>query len=891
MLHIHRLVLNRFFRGVITVVFVMVVSILLSKFTYAEIGDINWSWTDTPPKVFSSALINGVNSSLCKIPYRLEDIDGAKGKKNVCVTSGDRISFGAVSPSENMGAAYTVSFAYDKKMYKFFGPCAWYNNCTYLPATDTLVTRQKLINNIVLSLVVYKNFSKRLIKTDNYNETDYYFNSENPDYIFKNADNYAWPVGGVDASENGKWLAIEFRQRGIGILDIETLKMKRISTMSFGYGFGSDPASELAVTNDGMHVAVMGMNAGLSVFDVNKYCGDEAKDENMVNVAPIDQPCKKAQIDTNEFINRFFGAITPKFNDNGGELNFYAMSFVGEAREVTLRAAGFSGQGLDYLAIGDSFSSGEGETNDKYYQKFTNNKFEKCHTSTRSYPYLVAGLLKINPVFAKSVACSGAVTGDVIGDDYSYIGQNKRLGEGGMKLSSGDVTLAKTEAKYSFIPGRIHQETFVKEYKPKIITVGVGGNDAGLIGKLQTCLSPGTCNWASDNKMREQTAVEIKNVFDKLVKTYQKLHDDSPFSKIYAIGYPKIIDSNRGCGVFLNRLLDDTEKEFINESVIYLNRVVEAAAKSAGVGYIDVQNSFGDQVLCGSQSPSAMNEVRTGDDINLINNQNWTKFLGQESFHPNPLGHELVAGYVANLIIGVNSEYCADGSTLCRDQTITAPTPSSYWIPDGEHNYPALMVSDFVSDCDEPSCSLSEKQLSLDPYSLSPGSDVTVEINSTPQILGSYLASEDGGMDIKINLPVNLEEGYHTVHLYGTSYSGESVDLYQVIKYMEKDTSSDIQSNIINDNLTKPSVDLHVVASSSHKPDTKIIQNKKINIASTLGNPEIKGESDKTNNKQPNEYKKSYIPATKTILTARIFIIVAFIASVIFYCVRKAVKN
>ncbi len=38
-------------------------------------------------------------------------------------------------------------------------------------------------------------------------------------------------------------------------------------------------------------------------------------------------------------------------------------------------------------------------------------------------------------------------------------------------------------------------------------------------------------------------------------------------------------------------------------------------------------------------------------------------------------------------------------------------------------------------------------------------------------------------MTTEINLPDNLEEGFHTIHLYGSSYSGESIELYQTIKY------------------------------------------------------------------------------------------------------------
>ncbi|PKL31428.1 hypothetical protein CVV43_02885 [Candidatus Saccharibacteria bacterium HGW-Saccharibacteria-1] len=71
--------------------------------------------------------------------------------------------------------------------------------------------------------------------------------------------------------------------------------------------------------------------------------------------------------------------------------------------------------------------------------------------------------------------------------------------------------------------------------------------------------------------------------------------------------------------------------------------------------------------------------------------------------------------------------------------------------------------------------------LRLAKYALMPYSIIDVEINSTPRSLGQYTVADDGSFNTEIDLPEDLEEGYHTVHIYGKSYSGENVDLYQVI--------------------------------------------------------------------------------------------------------------
>jgi hypothetical protein len=750
------------------------------------------SWTTAMPNVYSSFAVPDMPSTICPGMYQIKEIAGESGTKNVCIRPGDDVQFGIYYLGNGSTFLPAVSFPNDSKMHRVNGVCGQYDNCLYLSGSDTLVTKQHLINGIVRSLVVYKNFTHRLtpVISGLIPALSYDFDSSNPDYTFKSADGYAWPVGGLGDSDNGQWLAIEFKQRGIGLLNIETLQMKRVSTMAFSYGTGYDPTSELAVSNDGGHVAVMGNNADLTVFDNTAICGDEATDYRMSEVYPIAQSCRSAQIDSSEFIYRFHNAFSPSFSVDGGELSFYATSYVGEIRQVSLRAAGYQTQRLDYLALGDSFSSGEGELDDSFYLGGTNNGDEKCHTSVRSYPYLVANLLNIDPNYMKSVACSGARTVDIVGLDSSYQGQGDRLGENGLNLSNFDRVSAQSWAKEYFLPGRVHQESFVSKYKPSVITVGIGGNDAGLMQKLTACIGPDTCDWAGTAEGREKSAIEIKNLFGKLVQTYQSLHAASPRTKIYAVGYPNIINPIGQCSALTNFLLSDSEKQFIGNGITYLNQVVEAAAGAAGIKYIDIQASYGDNVICGAETPSAMNLIKLGDDFSPISSLKWMKVIGQESFHPNYLGHVYAAGAIIDSVGDIMTyDYCG-GVTICPNGG-SAPEPSSYWMPDQYHNYPIAKISDYVFDRDDASDNR-QKKLVVASNSLAPGSSVSVEITSDPRPLGQFEAASDGSLTVNVDLPIDLEEGFHTVHLYGTSYSDESIELYQIIGYRKPYVEPDI---------------------------------------------------------------------------------------------------
>lgn len=862
-----------------------------SKIAKADMYNTDWSWTTAKPTVFSSTKISSIDN-WCANSFQIKEVADETDTKMVCMSTGDKTRFGVYYNGRTFTAV--VGFLYDSKMYKVNGACTRYDSCTYLPGSDTLVTKQYLMNGYVHSLVVYRNFTRRLTLYTNASLpiSQYNFDTSNPDYIFQSANDFAWPVGGIGASNNGQWLAIEFRQRGIGLLNVETLEMRRISNMAFSYGAGYDPASELSVSNDGKHVAIMGMNSGLTVSDITSSCGDEATDSRMESNSPIAQPCAVAQVSTGEFIHNFVAAVHPIFNDDGGELSFYAASRGGESLDVSLRAAGYDSKKLSYLALGDSFTSGEGETDDKYYLQGTNDEFEKCHVSFRSYPFLISDFMKIDPLDMASVACSGAETKDIIGDDASYLGQGERLGEKYMKLDDIEITLAQNEAKRSFLPGRVHQESFVKKYQPKVITVGIGGNDAGFMSKLKACLGLDTCGWASNSKDKEQTAVEIKSLFSTLVNTYQEIHNASPNSKIYVIGYPRIIDANEKCSLLNGYLLDGTERQFMNEGITYLNQVIAAAAQASGVKFIDTEDSYGDQVLCGKSKPSAMNAIRLGDDGAIYEKLGWFKPVGNESFHPNSLGHAFTSNSINNSVSDLTAyDYCSDGSVMCPDSTSIAPEPSSYWIPDVNHNYPDQKVANYISDKDDASDSL-HKRISLDSNSLTPNSFVDVEITSDPISLGKFTADNDGSLNIDINLPADLDEGYHTIHLYGTSYSGESIELYQVFAYGKTHVAINKNPGISGDNVVNNTGSLltnsqktnikagglnNVIAKEINQVESALNSTPKVDEAMVLGTSVIADRSPELTNNSYSKAAKSTATNKIVILPLAIFIVIGAI--------------
>ena len=742
-----------------------------------------WSWTNASPTIAESVVVSDISGqAICSHEYSLVRVIAEGDDKYVCRNSGGPTKVGVYYAGDHF--EYVVGFARDDTtMYPLHAiGCERYDSCEYVPATDTLITRQNFTSG-AFWLMIYKDFSKHMTKIVNPRtfHTEFVFSPASPDYTFTNSRGVPWQVGGIGISPNGKWLAVEFKQRGIGILNTETYEMRRITALNFEYGFGHDPHSELAITDDGQHVAVMGDNAGIAEYEAVDGCGEEVTDLVMFSIDYVQHACRSAAINRFALIQGFRSALHPHFENDGAELSFYVHSYGGEQREVILRAAGYNGPRMDYLALGDSFSSGEGETDDAYYLPGTNVEFEKCHVSTRSYPYLISAYMGIDPQYMHSVACSGATMGDVIGDDDKYKGQANRFGLLGLNFNPGQKTLAQTSARENFTPGRIHQQHFVSRYRPKVITIGIGGNDAGFMDKLRTCVGLDTCEWAAFS--RHETAAEVAGIFPRLVNTYTELHKASPSSKIYVVGYPKVIDQYGACNRLDDLLLSPTEREFMDKGIEYINAVVEAAAKKAGVTYIDIENVLEGHVLCGSTQPSYMNDIALGDDSGPGGRFDWIKVIGQESFHPRPEAHQLMANRIHSIVPDLQTySYCSEGKVICPSDT-KLPRMPDYWLAFlSTKSERKLYFSRFAKDAFDDKHTNVEVTLPAD--SFEPGSQVSVELHSDPQTLASLTAGSNGGLVTTLTLPADTPEGYHTLHILGTAITGEQIDYYQVISYI-----------------------------------------------------------------------------------------------------------
>jgi len=157
---------------------------------------------------------------------------------------------------------------------------------------------------------------------------------------------------------------------------------------------------------------------------------------------------------------------------------------------------------------------------------------------------------------------------------------------------------------------------------------------------------------------------------------------------------------------------------------------------------------------------------------------------------------------------------------------------------ENDKQYSTLKRSQFLEQVDEPN----KLAIKMEPQSFKPNSQVKVEIQSEPIKLGEFITDEDGGLTVELNLPKKMDYGYHTVSLLGTSYSGESIELYQAVSHT--DTESNKLINEIdgrNDNIAS----LLIKTPESKKPERQIIKD---NIAKYANNPKSVVLGDETDN-------------------------------------------
>ena len=729
-------------------------------------------WESEAPSVVSRAEIpNAAPQDMfaCRGTDSFIEVENQEDAVRACV-------FGSISTLRiaRYGQLYAVAFPKSNHFYELQGICP-IPKCVYSPSTDSLLSHYYR-GNSTLGLALYKNVSKYIKRHIDIASMRQYFQFEPahaPDFTLEAGDIQPRAESAV-FSQNGKYALIEMRSYGLARLNTDTLELRRVVAPSSTYGLLNDPYYELAITNDGVHVAVAGYRAHTALYVVDELCGDvlDAESGPRYKFGSVD--CRQVTLDINAYFPTYYQSFNPRFNDDGSRLGVSVLRWDGVVERLVF---GYASKPLDYLALGDSFTSGEGEQSDAFYKSARIGGDIRCHVSTRSYPDLLSLIWNVQ---GYNVACSGAITRDIIAESDGYLGQSNLLSG----YTDAQVSHVREEALGYFQSGIIPQLSFVSQYQPRLATLGISGNDVGLINKLSACLNIDICEWVSDVSKRRAIANELALAYPKVQEVISELRMAAPKTKVVVIGYPLIINDSQNavCDAVLGTLLQPDERRFIIESIRYLNQVIKAAAYSQGVAFIDTETAFGQNKLCDSTNAAAMNGIRFGDDIAPITILKDFRIIGAESFHPTAVGHEYLAEAIKRIIPSV------DIATGCGDcSPSSAPMPSEYW---GDESI------DYVNQVED-TLSLEKTYRPGSPATIAaqnmlfmPNSPIVVEIHSKKERLLVASAGDDGSFGATVTIPATILPGYHTIHLLGTAPDGEPVDVYSTVAIIVENTSN-----------------------------------------------------------------------------------------------------
>jgi lysophospholipase L1-like esterase len=222
-----------------------------------------------------------------------------------------------------------------------------------------------------------------------------------------------------------------------------------------------------------------------------------------------------------------------------------------------------------YVALGDSYSSGVG----------TRTFFEAtCKRSVYAYPELIAQQrANTQLVFA---ACSGAKTGDVLNRQIS-------------SLTSSTA----------------------------IVTITIGGNDAGFSEVITACALPWPYSCSSN--INNAQAFIRGTLPGLLNNVYAAIRSHSPSARVIVLGYPRLF---MGVNCNLATFFSTEEMSRLNETADLLRNVTRERAEAAGDTFKDAIPPFTGHAICSSS-----------EWLNGLSNPI------EESYHPNRTGHS--SGY------------------------------------------------------------------------------------------------------------------------------------------------------------------------------------------------------------------------------------------------------
>jgi lysophospholipase L1-like esterase len=291
------------------------------------------------------------------------------------------------------------------------------------------------------------------------------------------------------------------------------------------------------------------------------------------------------------------------------------------------------GPAYRYVALGDSFASGEGLSP---YQSGSDTGADQCHRSTRSYPFLLHSEIAFGAFH--DYACSGATTDKI-----------------------------STFAQYA--PEGTAQALHRPLKHADLITVTVGGDDLGFADDLKYCAEHTYCQ--EDASFVAGIKARFHNLPGSLDAAYNEIRRHRrKHSTVIVLGYPRLfptIASHQQCQIIHGHFgygYEDSEQDYFNRKAVRLNHIIAAASRRAGFLFI-------------SPAPAFLGHAQCDPDpwMNGISVQEDGHFTFKASFHPNTKGQRQFADLIESFVADYQGARNPDGLPRDPKPTMALPVP------------------------------------------------------------------------------------------------------------------------------------------------------------------------------------------------------------------------
>jgi len=137
-----------------------------------------------------------------------------------------------------------------------------------------------------------------------------------------------------------------------------------------------------------------------------------------------------------------------------------------------------------------------------------------------------------------------------------------------------------------------------------LVTVGIGGNDAGLVGVAETCAQMGAtqpmgtaCRDFYAPGGNDRVAAKIEATKPKIAKVLQGIHQRSPDARVAIIGYPDVLPRD-GTNCYPMVPLSPDDVRYIDELIVRINAMIAGQAAANDAEFVDTYNDSVGHDVC-----------------------------------------------------------------------------------------------------------------------------------------------------------------------------------------------------------------------------------------------------------------------------------------------------